>query len=87
MPLHFAALVPSSSSVASFLGKQFKDPAMKALGIDPVSKAFRKGMESFLLSLQAEYQRHAVLLALLQDSIDLLEGRHKTAVAIGSNHG
>src|SRR5947209_388961 len=70
MPIHLAALVPSSSSIASFLGKQLKDPAMKALGMDPLSKAFRKAIESFLSSLQEEYQRHEGLRTLLQDSVE-----------------
>jgi hypothetical protein len=70
MPLHLAALVPSSSSIGSFLGTQLKDPAMKALGMDPLSKALRKAMESFLMALEEEYQRHEVLHTLLQDSIE-----------------
>lgn len=70
MPLHLAALVPSPSSIASFLSKQLRDPTMKALGLDPISKAFRKAIESFLLSLQEEYQRHAVLHTLLQASVE-----------------
>jgi HEAT repeat protein len=58
------------ASIAKFLGKQLKDPAMKALGVDPLSKAFRRALESFLLSLQAEYERREVLHTLLRDSIE-----------------
>jgi NACHT conflict system protein/NACHT domain-containing protein len=70
MPLHLVALVPSSSSISSFLGKQLKDPTMKALGMDPLSKALRKAIESFLLALEEEYQRHEVLHTLLQASVE-----------------
>jgi hypothetical protein len=44
MTIHLAPLVPSSSSIA--FGKQLKDPSMKALGMDRLSNAFRKAIES-----------------------------------------
>ena len=43
---------------------------MKALGMDPLSKAFHKAMESFLLALQGEYQRHEVLHTLLEEFVE-----------------
>src|SRR4051812_10385192 len=70
MPLQFASLVPGASSVAKFVAKQLKDPAMRALGMDPLSRAFRRAMESFLSALQGEYQRHQSLHTLLQNSIE-----------------
>jgi hypothetical protein len=70
MPLHFAALAPSSSSIASFISKQLKDPAMQALGMDTMSRAFRQATRSFLVALQNEFQRHSSLPTLMQESVE-----------------
>jgi hypothetical protein len=70
MPVHFAALVPSLSSIASSLANQLKTPLAKSLGLDPASKAVRKAIECFLLAMQAEYERVEPLRTLLHDPIE-----------------
>ncbi len=68
MPIHLVALAPKLASVAKFVGAQLKDPAKRAIGIDPMSKALHKGVESFLTVFQFEYQRRETLTTLLEAS-------------------
>jgi hypothetical protein len=81
MPLHFAAFAPTLSSIAKFLGTQLKDPTMRILGMDVRSRAFHKAIESFLLALQDEYQRHEILPTILTE---LVESSVSTFVAAES---
>jgi hypothetical protein len=68
MPLHLAGLVPPISSLAKFVATQFKDPAMEALALDPLSRGIRQAIERFLELFEDEYRRHEDLVSLLQRS-------------------
>jgi energy-coupling factor transporter ATP-binding protein EcfA2 len=68
MPIHLVALTPSLSSIGKFLGTQLKDPAKRALRIDPLSKALHKGIQSFLVAFEAEYERREIFTTLLEGS-------------------
>src|SRR5579871_183209 len=70
MPLHLVALVPSASSIGTFLTKQLKAPLAKGLGLDALSKAFRKAIECFLLAMQGEYESVEPLRTLLHESVE-----------------
>ena len=69
MPLHLAALVPSSSSIVGFVARQLKSPVAKGLGLDVLSKAYRRGIEKFLLAMESEFERSETFNTLLQGSI------------------
>src|ERR1700676_4238979 len=74
MPIHLVPLAPKLASIAQFVGSQLKDPAKRAIGIDPMSKALHKGVESFLAAFEAEYE-------LRETFSPLLEGPTKEAVS------
>jgi len=68
MPAHLALFVPGLPAVAKFVAGQLKDPAMKALALDPLSKALYRGLETFLVLFEHEYQVHEALPSLLAES-------------------
>src|SRR5579859_7307844 len=68
MPIHLIVLAPKLTWIAKFVGTQLKDPAKRAIGIDPMSKALHKGVESFLAAFEAEYERRETLSTLLEES-------------------
>jgi hypothetical protein len=74
MPLHLVGLTPSLASIAKFVGTQMRSPAKRALGIDPMSKALHKGVQSFLSAFEAEYERR-------EPFATLLEGAAKESVS------
>jgi hypothetical protein len=66
MPIHLVALAPKLASITQFVGSQLKDPAKRAIGVDPMSKALQKGVESFLAAFEAEYEQRETFSTLLE---------------------